>query len=164
MRACYALGLIAVVAAGCASAEAAGMRSDNEVVIQPLAGEGATTAARSPLSDPLCAGAARAAGGLASAEPLDRCIRGSLAATTDGHYFMFYPTADVSYRVDLARSGDARFDLGLVSAADGRETCTPLATALVSTRVKVNGASRVLCVVVRSQHRDAQDFALTLTR
>lgn len=114
---------------------------------------------------PACALAAPSANTMATAQPLGPCVRGSLADVDGGQYFVFSPEVGVSYALQLAGSGDARFDLGVVTTSSGGESvCTPISAGLSATRLVANGPTAPLCAVVRSDSGAAQDFRLTLTR
>lgn len=136
---------------------------------QPLAPAAAPqmvdSAAAAVAHIPACALAAPSANTMATAQPLGACVRGALADADGGQYFVFNPEVGVSYTLRLAGSGDARFDLGVVTTSpSGESVCTPISAGLGATRLVANGPTEPLCTVVRSDSGAAQDFRLTLTR
>lgn len=114
---------------------------------------------------PACTLAAPSATTMATAQPLGPCVRGALAEADGGQYFVFNPEVGVSYILQLAGPGDARFDLGVVTTTpSGESVCTPISAGLSATRLVANGPTEPLCTVVRSASGAAQDFRLTLAR
>lgn len=181
--------VMALVAVGCAGEPAGATVERDGVAIQPIAGDELAAAAEQPLPGavdpgatpsldrvavegpaaavpviPACAFSAPSATSMARAERLAECVHGALTEAEVGRHFKFTPAPGVSYLLELARPGDARFDLGVPGVVDGVERCVALSTGLLAARVTTDGTAGPLCAVVRSATGEAQPFTLTAAR
>lgn len=181
------VAIVAVTASGCAGGpEGATVMMPDGISLSPLVDNAVVSSADQNLPAPegaalapsadvangsmvaiagagFCPVAGASSAAMETAPIMGSCVRGSLAADDAGQHFVFNPEAEVTYSMRFAGSGDATFDLGLVTtAAGGERTCEVFTAGLTSTRFSSRRADSTLCVVVHSESGAAQNFRLTV--